>query len=51
MSHDNTRTAEARTHSKASRVDVSTKAAQARLADKSFSEFMRKHNRAIRKGQ
>lgn len=51
MSQDSTRTLTARTQSKASRVDVSTKAAQARLADKSFTEFMRKHNRAIQKGQ
>lgn len=50
MSQDSTRTLTARTQSKASRVDVSTRAAQARLADKSFTEFMRKHN-AQQKGQ
>lgn len=49
MSQDNTRTTEARTHSKAARVDLSARAAQARLADKSFTDFMRKHN-AQRKG-
>lgn len=36
--------------SKAVRVDKKTRAAQQRLADKSFSEFMREHNRAVRKG-
>lgn len=50
MSQDYTRTDTARTQSKAARVDVSTRAAQARLADKSFTEFMRKHNQAV-KGQ
>ncbi len=48
MSQDSTRTTEARTHSKAARVDLSVKAAQARLADKSFTEFMRAHNRAAK---
>ena len=36
--------------SKAVRMDKRTREAQARLADKSFSDFMRQHNRAIRKG-
>ena len=36
--------------SKAVRMDTRTREAQARLADKSFSDFMRQHNRAIRKG-
>ncbi len=33
--------------SKAVRVDKKTRAAQARLADKSFSDFMREHNARI----
>ena len=40
MSQDNTRTDTARRQSKAPRMDEATRAAQARLADKSFSEFM-----------
>ena len=35
---------------KAVRVDQQARQAQQRLADKSFSDFMRQHNRAIRKG-
>lgn len=50
MSQDNTRTIQARTQSKATRVDLSVKASQARLADKSFTEFMRKHNQAVKVG-
>lgn len=34
---------------KAVRVDQQTRTAQQRLADKPFSDFMRQHNRAIRK--
>lgn len=33
---------------KAVRVDKKTRAAQQRLADKSFSAFMREHNRAAK---
>lgn len=36
--------------SKAVRVDKKTREAQARLADKSFTQFMREHNARIRKG-
>ena len=36
--------------SRAVRVDKRTREAQTRLADKSFTEFMRQHNRAIKKG-
>lgn len=35
---------------KAVRVDKKTREAQTRLADKSFTQFMREHNRAVRKG-
>ncbi len=35
---------------KAVRVDQQTRQAQQRLADKSFSDFMRQHNRAVKKG-
>lgn len=49
MSQDSTRTLTARTQSKATRMDLSARAAQARLADKSFTDFMCKHN-AQRKG-
>lgn len=38
------------TDAKAARVDKKTRAAQQRLADKSFTQFMREHNRAVRKG-
>lgn len=38
------------TDAKAIRVDKRTRDAQARLADKSFTEFMRQHNRAVKKG-
>lgn len=44
MSKDNTRTIQARQASAGRRVDDRAQAAQARLADKSFSEFMRAHN-------
>ena len=37
--------------SKAIRVDKRTREAQARLADKSFTAFMREHNRAVKKGE
>lgn len=50
MSHDNTRTIEARQQSKGTRMDEAARASQARLADKSFSEFMIRHNRTV-KGQ
>ena len=50
MSQDNTRTDTARRQSKATRMDEATRAAQARLADKSFSEFMHKHNQALKAG-
>ena len=50
MSQDNTRTDTARRQSKATRMDEATRAAQARLADKSFSEFMRKHSQALKAG-
>jgi len=46
MSHDSTRTLVARQQSKAGRMDNRARAAQQRLADKSFSDFMRKHNAA-----
>lgn len=36
--------------SKAVRQDKKTREAQRRLADKSFSEFVRQHNRSIQKG-
>lgn len=35
------------TDAKAVRVDKRTREAQARLADKSFSAFMRQHNRQV----
>lgn len=44
---DSTRTAPAVHTSRASRMDKAQRAAQARLADKSFSAFMRAHNRQI----
>ena len=47
---DTTRTDKARQQSNAARIDNRAKAAQARLADKSFSEFMRNHNRSTQKG-
>ena len=50
MSQDNTRTDTARRQSEATRMDEATRAAQARLADKSFSEFMRKHNETVKAG-
>ena len=50
MSQDNTRTDTARRQSKATRMDEATRAAQARLADKSLSEFMLKHNQALKAG-
>lgn len=37
--------------SKAVRMDKRTREAQARLADKSFTTFMRAHNRAVKKGE
>lgn len=50
MSQDSTRTIEARQQSKSTRVDLTVRASQARLADKSFSDFMRKHNQAVKAG-
>lgn len=50
MTQDSTRTLTARQQSKGARMDDRARAAQQRLADKSFSEFMRKHN-AAQKGQ
>lgn len=38
------------TDSRAVRQDKKTREAQRRLADKSFSEFVRQHNREIKKG-
>ena len=38
------------TAAKAVRVDQKTREAQARFAQKSFSTYMREHNRAVRKG-
>lgn len=36
--------------SRAVRQDKKTREAQRRLADKSFTEFVRQHNRSIKKG-
>lgn len=44
---DYTHTQTAKTASRSKRQTVQERTAQARLADKSFSEFMRKHNAKV----
>lgn len=48
---DTTRTYTAHVQSNARRVDKKVRAAQQRLADKSFSEFVRQHNAQREGGQ